>query len=192
MTSLLSDVISLNRDSKKHVPEFRFPLVPTLDAAHCSVWERHLGEVASHWEQRKATPELWNQIPETSGLYMFVWKVPVGFDVEGKGMQYFRCLLYCGQAGANESSGTLRKRYKTEYSKYLKGDPSQLFATSTPSGRKEELSRWLLLEPLEYWWAEVSDKSQLAALEKELIRILAPPLNVQHKVLRPAVRRPAF
>ena len=192
MTRQLSDVISLNRDSKLHVPEFRIPLVPSLDAAHCSVWERHLGEMATRWEQRIATPDLWNQIPDTSGLYMFVWKVPVGFAVEGQGMQYFRYLLYCGQAGAEESNGTLRKRYKSEYSKYLMGDPSQLFESSTPSGRKEELSRWLLLAPLEYWWAEVSDKSQVGPLEKELIRILAPPLNIQHKVLRPAARRPAF
>jgi hypothetical protein len=123
---------------------------------------------------------------------MFVWRIPVGFDVDGKEEQFFRYLLYCGQAGAGGTRGTLRGRYKAEYSKHLTGDPSRLFEDGATRGRAELLGRWLLLHPLEYWWTEISDSTKVADLEKELIRILAPPLNSQHKLLRPAGRKPAF
>lgn len=192
MTTSRADAIALNRDSDIHAPDFRLPLIPPIDEPHCSAWERQLKKLATEWEVRAATPELWNQIPAAAGIYMFVWKIPVGFAVSGKGVHYFRYLLYCGQAGAGDSRNTLRDRYKTEYSKYLQGDPADLFEKTAPTGRKEWLSRWLLLHPLEYWWAEVADKSKVGDLEKELIRILAPPLNTQHKILRAATRRSAF
>lgn len=192
MTTSLVDAIALNRDSKASAPEFRLPLVPSIDETHCTAWSRQLGKVAGSWEVRKATPDLWHQIPAAPGIYMFVWRIPVGFKVEGKGEQFFRHLLYCGQAGAKESKGTLRDRYKNEYSKHLKGDPATLFDEAPLRGRAQWLGRWLLLHPLEYWWTEVADASKVADLEKELIRILAPPLNTQHKILRAATRKPAF
>ncbi len=192
MTTLLADAIALNRDSGISAPEFRLPLIPSVDEPHCSAWERQLKKLATPWEVRRATPELWNQIPAAAGLYMFVWRIPVSFAVTGKDPHFFRYLLYCGQAGAGASRNTLRDRYKTEYSKYLKGDPADLFETTAPTGRKEWLSRWLLLHPLEFWWSEVEDKTKVADLERELIRILAPPLNTQHKILRAATRRSAF
>lgn len=192
MTTSLADAIALNKDSGISAPEFRVPLIPAIDRPHCETWEGLLKKFATEWEIRLATPELWNQIPATSGLYMFAWRIPVGFGVSDKGKYHFRQLLYCGQAGAGSSRSTLRDRYKNEYSKYLKGDPATLFERNSPTGRKELLSRWLLLHPMEYWWAEVEDTDRLGVLEKELIRILAPPLNTQHKVLRPGSRRAAF
>lgn len=192
MTTPLGDAIALNRDSGVSAPDFRLPLLPSIDEPHCSAWERQLKKLATPWEVRRATPELWNQIPAAPGLYMFVWRIPVEFAVSSKPSHYFRFLLYCGQAGAGTSRNTLRDRYKTEYSKYLRGDPAKLFETAAPAGRKEWISRWLLLHPLEYWWSEVQDKAKVAQLERELIRILAPPLNMQHKILRTATRRSAF
>lgn len=192
MSTRLTDVIALHRDSNRHAPEFRLPLIPPIDQAHCSAWGRELTKFASDWERRKATPDLWNQIPAKAGLYMFVWRIPVEFSMDDHQPHHFRFLLYCGQAGAGDSRNTLRDRYKNEYSNYLKGDPEELFNASTPSGRKEWLSRWLLLHPLEYWWAVVEDKSKVAGLERELIRILAPPLNTQHKLLRAGARKSAF
>lgn len=193
MTTPLTDAIALNRDSKVAVPDFRFPLLPSIDEAHCSAWGRQLTSLGTAWEVRKATPELWNQIPSSAGLYMFVWKIPVGFTVDSLDKpHYFRHLLYCGQAGGGTSRNTLKQRYKAEYAHYLKGDPSALFDADTPTDRKAWLGRWLLLQPLEYWWTEVEDKVHLSGMEKELIRILAPPLNTQHKILRVATRRPAF
>lgn len=193
MSTNLSDVIALHRGSSVCAPDIRLPLIPPIDESHCRAWGRHLGKEATPWEVRKATPDLWNQIPAAAGLYMFVWRIPVGFTVDGKeGEQFFRYLLYCGQAGAGGSRGTLRARYKTEYSKHLAGNPSRLFDEGRAPGRAELLGRWLLLHPLEYWWTEVSDSTKVAGLEKELIRILAPPLNSQHKLLRPGSRKPAF
>lgn len=192
MSTSLADAIALNRDSGISAPDIRLPLVPPIDELHCSAWERQLRKLATPWESRRATPDLWHQIPAAAGLYMFVWRIPVGFDMAGKEPHYFRYLLYCGQAGADPSRNTLRGRYKAEYSKYLKGDPAGLFEKTAPKGRTEWLSRWLLLHPLEYWWTEVNDQTKLNDLERELIRILAPPLNTQHNKLRAAIRRVAF
>lgn len=192
MSTPLKDAIALHRDSRTHAPTFNLPLIPPIDEDHCSAWGRQLAKVASKWERRKATPDLWHQIPARPGLYFFVWRIPVEFSMDDHPNHCFRFLLYCGQAGAGDSKNTLRDRYKNEYSVYLKGDPENLFSASSPMRRKELLGRWLLLHPLEYWWAEVDDKSKLADLEKELIRILAPPLNTQHNQLTVAARRPAF
>lgn len=191
----MSAAVALNRESDITPISFQPPLIPLLDVAHCSAWEEELKKHATNWEVRKATPDLWHQIPAVAGLYMFVWRPPLHFQLEGQTKPHsFSWVLYLGLAGGNKSSNTLKARYKGEYAKYLKGDPAELFVKSTAAGRVELMKRWLLLQPLEYWWAEVPDTERLVDLEKQFIKLMAPPLNTQHRKLRPreGTRRAAF
>lgn len=190
----MSAAVALNRDTDVTPLRFEPPLIPLLDQAHCVAWEAELNKHATAWEVRKATSDLWQQIPAVPGLYMFVWRPPLHFTMEGSQPHSFSWLIYCGLAGAKDSANTLKARYRGEYAKYLRGDPSAIFAKAPVAGRVGSLRRWLLLQPLEYWWAEVNDTDRLVELEKQIIRLLAPPLNTQHRKLRPkeGTRRPAF
>ena len=177
----LSAAVALNRETDFTPISFEPPLIPLLDLTHCSAWGEELKKHATKWEVRKATVDLWHQIPDASGLYMFVWRPPLHFQMEGHAKPHaFSWVLYLGLAGAGDSKNTLKVRYKNEYAKYLHGDPARLFAKSSSGGRSELFKRWLLLQPLEYWWAEVRDTDRLFDLEKHLIKLLAPPLNIHH------------
>lgn len=190
-----STAVALHRDVDITPITFQPPLLPLLDPSHCTAWEQELKKHATKWEMRRATVDLWYQLPDKAGLYMFVWRPAFHFEMEGQaGPHAFSWVLYLGLAGAGTSKNTLRARYKGEYSKYVAGDPAKLFANLTGRGRKDLMERWLLLQPLEYWWAEVRDTTRLAELEKQLIKLLGPPLNTQHRKLRTreSTRGPAF
>lgn len=192
----MSAAVALNRESDFTPITFQPPLIPLLDLARCRAWEEELKKRATKWEVRQATVDLWRQIPDVPGLYMFVWKPPLHFQMEGFAKPHaFSWVLYLGLAGAGSSKNTLKYRYKKEYSNYLNGNPTNIFAKATSGGRTELFKRWLLLRPLEYWWAEVSDTDQLIELEKQMIKLLAPPLNTQHNRklrTREDTRRAAF
>jgi hypothetical protein len=148
-----------------------------------------LSDVGSEWEIRVAQPDLYNQLPMESGLYMFVWKPELKFTAAAKPkVRSFPWILYIGQAGADSSSNTLRSRYK-EYAKLMNGDPEDLFSRNAPANRDERMSRYLRLRPLEYWWKEISDQSKILKLERALVTLLHPPLNSQHNRGRIAVRK---
>jgi hypothetical protein len=149
------------------------------------------------WERRMATANLWQQLPNSPGLYMFLWLPGLEFlvaDGTGPVPWRFPCVLYVGEAGAGQSKNTLRGRYKGEYSKLVDGDPEQLW-TSRPRERRsraELLKHYLTLFPLEYWFLEIDDPSQVAPLERRLLQLLNPPLVQQNRAQLVGKPEPAF
>jgi hypothetical protein len=166
-----------------------------LDRAHCRSLQRDLAEFASPWEVRSVTDQLGETLPDTPGLYMFVWRPDFAFQMASDSKPEGPLqVLYIGQAGGGRnSSGTLRGRYKG-YRKYLNGNPEEIWTDGAiPTRREGILARYLPLRPLEYWCSEVEDSSRVSLLEDRLIKLLNPPLNInQGPRLRPQSAQPAF
>jgi len=59
--------------------------------------------------------------------------------------------------------------------------------------RKSRLKQWLSLSPLEYWFAEIEDRSRISELETRMISLLNPPLNDKgRRKLKPSSIQNAF
>jgi len=164
-----------------------------VDHSFCRSMSEELSLGQRSWEVRKATPDLWQQLPETPGLYMFVFipclKLRMASPERLLSIPY---ALYVGCAGC-EGSGTLRSRYQTEYRRYVTQDPEYLWDIQNARDRKTLLKKFLNLYPLEYWYLEVQERETIKRLETQLIKVLNPPLNSQGKVrLHPQMTRQAF
>jgi hypothetical protein len=149
---------------------------------------------ATPWEAHKATERLWEMLPDEPGLYMFVWRPSFRFDVaENRCPGDLYQVLYIGQAGAGKDlRTTLKNRYKN-YRRYLKANPAMLWEPDEPVTRPKRLERYLNLRPLEYWYAVVEDRNQIALLEDRLMQLLNPPLNrVRGPKLRLGAAQSAF
>ncbi|MFD1663694.1 hypothetical protein ACFSL4_37435 [Streptomyces caeni] len=159
-----------------------------LDTPTHQVLQQDLEDMATPWQIFPATDQLASNLPDSPGLYMFVWRP--GFRLRLHGDHSgpladtsgsFPLILYIGQAGgASRGTNTLRNRYKN-YRKHLRGDPEELWTQSEPRRRAERLTRYLSLGPLEFWCAVVEDRSRIEGLEKRLIRLFNPPLNDQNR-----------
>ena len=163
----------------------------------CTGLNEILKQGGRQWERRIATANLWEQLPSSAGLYMFLWMPELEFVVaDGTGPVPWRFpwILYVGEAGAGESRNTLHERYKGEYSGILDGDPEQLWTSRLgrrPS-RAELLKHYLTLFPLEYWYLEIDDHAQVAPLERRLLQMLNPPLVFQNRAQLVGKPEPAF
>ena len=108
-----------------------------------------------------------------------------------------RSVLYIGQAGADNTTGTLRKRYQDEYAAIVGADPESLWG-SDMSNRSSRLSRVLNLRHLEYWHVVNTSRDLLKRYETALIRLFNPPGNSQStagirdssKVISATIRQP--
>jgi hypothetical protein len=156
-----------------------------LDSAAHRVLQGDLETMATPWQVFPVTDKLAGDLPDSPGLYMFVWRpgfrlrLDSSFGADTAGT--FPMILYIGQAGGSpQGENTLKKRYGG-YRKHLKGDPEHLWTQSEPRMRAERLTRYLSLGPLEYWCAVVEDRSRIEGLEKRMIRLFNPPLNDQHR-----------
>lgn len=183
---------------RKHDPlpslQLVLPLSELMDLAFCASLSTELKKEDRAWEVKNATPELWNQIPQTSGVYMFVLKPP--FTLQMASTEKAVCLrytLYVGKAGSRPGSSSLRSRYKSEYRNYVCQNPDHLWDLPEPHRREEMLRKYLNLYPLEYWYLEIQEIETIDRIEKHLIKVLNPPLNSQGRVKLKAGRpRPAF
>jgi hypothetical protein len=105
-----------------------------LDAAFCMNVSQELAKGGRAWEVRRATPDLWTQIPDKPGLYMFVLtpnlRLKVAYPETETNLPR---ALYVGKAGSASGSGTLRARYRTEYKNYVSCDPDRLWDRPRPS-----------------------------------------------------------
>lgn len=180
-TDRLKQCLQLYRDDPPPILQFSVPLDRLMDAEHCIMLEQLLENAGGAWETRKAMPSLGDQLPDRSGLYMFVWRPPFGMlmaaDLTSKTPLHW--VLYVGRAGDARSNNTLKSRYNGEYAKLVAGDPEQLWSQPEPIERQARLRRYLSMWPLEYWFTTIDDKTRIAQLESKLIRLLAPPLNYQ-------------
>ena len=191
----LAKLLQLHRGDPSPTLEFRPPIARLIDADHCMMLTEELREHGTPWTIKKATPTLWQQLPEAPGLYMFVWRPTFKVDLAAPNCdqgQTFAWVLYVGRTGADQSGNRLRSRYKGGYAKYLDGDPAGLWETDQPISREARLCRYLLLQPLEYWWTEIENAERIAILERRLVTMLSPPLNKQGAALRIAGRQNAF
>lgn len=154
------------------------PISFQMDADYCAVATEDLKKFGSEWEIRKATPTLWRQIPEKSGVYMFLFESTLTLHTANEVYFRPRVVLYVGRAGDDRSRKTLRDRYRYEYAKYIEGDVEALWSANQASTRSERLARYLTIYPLQYWYCIIEDHSKIAETEDALIKLLNPPLNV--------------
>jgi hypothetical protein len=91
---------------------------------------------------------------------------------------HMRSVLYVGQAGADNTTGTLRKRYRDEYASIVGADPESLWRADM-ANRPSRLARVLNLRHLEYWHIVNNSRDHLRSYETQLIRLFNPPGNTQ-------------
>lgn len=174
----MARLVSRYREEDSPALHVDMGLLRMLDEPGCKSLEADLEEHAGRWEIYTATDKLADALPDEPGLYMFVWRPPFQFRIDGPSEGTFPQILYIGQAGgaAKDFGNTIRARYK-DYRKHLRGNAEELWTQEEPTTRSQRLSRYLSLRPLEFWCATTMDRSRIENLEKRLIRLHNPPLN---------------
>lgn len=191
----LEKLVTRHQDAPSPRLTHDWALLRLLDQRHCQALQSDLQVEASPWEVHDDVNEhLWEVLPDQPGLYLFVWRPPFRFVVEGdRRPGDVSQVLYVGQTGSgNGKAQTLRDRFKA-YRRHLSSDPSSLWEGTTATTRTSLLDRYLTLRPLEFWFTVVPDRSHIGPLEDRLIKLLTPPCNSQllpKLVALPA--RPAF
>lgn len=189
-------LVAEHRDRVSPVLELQVPLLRLLDANGLAHFTTKIQTVAAGWEVAMATDHLWESLPSTPGLYMFVWRPEFRFPMSQHDRpDSLSYILYIGQTGGEGSAQTLKDRYK-DYRRFLAGSPAQLWEPGPfAETRKTKLARFLTLRPLEYWYCVVKSPAEVDLLEDQLIKLLNPPLNgprspkVRLKPPQPAFQR---
>ena len=170
------------REQKIAPLRFEPDIIRLLDTEGCHHLSSQLDQDGVKWERRNAVSSLAGQLPDSRGLYMFVWAPGIRFHLahHSAPTHDLTWVLYVGKAGTlGGRSDTLRSRYAAEYSKFVGRSPSRLWSPDEPAGRSDRLARFLALRPLEYWFIELKDVQMIEVLEKSLISHIRPPLNKQ-------------
>jgi len=188
------ELLQKYRDEPASVLAFQPSIELLIDSHHCQAINSFLHQPGILWERKKAVDSLGNSLPDSPGLYMFVWRPELTLRFANTETERFGWVVYIGKAGTEEGRrDTIKQRYVSEYSKFVGKDPSCLWDTSPVEDRESRLARYLTLRPLEYWFLTMQDVREIQLLEKRLIKLLRPPLNLQHGVkLRPGKTVPAF
>jgi hypothetical protein len=163
-------------------PPLSFHFLPDrlVNKQYCSDLARIiLQECNGKWEKLSATQNLYSSIPDKPGLYMFVWKICFPFEFDSA-TTFVRLILYIGKAGEADGKGTIRSRYKTEYSRIVSSDAEKLWTSVDMSTRSGRLQKFLNLYELEYWFLVMdncTEMSKIGILEDKLIKLFNPPAN---------------
>ncbi len=166
-----------------------YPSVRFLqDETFCRLLNDDLLKNCSPWEIRKATPKLWDQLPDEPGLYLFMWRPEqLNFRTESTS----KSIPWCLYIGKTEDS--LKARYKREYSNYLSEHrPAEFWDSAPVISRATRLSRLLTLTPLEFWYCVIRHRDVISNLEERLIKVYNPPGNVKNRLRPTSVPFPAF
>ena len=161
------------------------PIHHQMDREFCDIVTKDLRDYCAHWETRLATPTLWQQLPASCGVYMFVFTSALAIQLTGQAFSP-TWVLYVGRAGSSTSTRTIKDRYKGEYCKYVGGDPEVLWKGPAPQRREERLAHYLAIYPLRFWYATVADRDRIPIIEDRLIKLLAPTINQKQM---PSLRR---
>jgi hypothetical protein len=186
----IQGVLASKRGISAPALKLSLPVEILCDFEHCKAVSERLEQFEFRWEVAPAVPGLGETLPESSGLYMFVW-VPVFSLILAKSEReknYFSHVIYVGKTGGADSTGTLKDRYNREYKKFVGECSSVLWEPDGISSRDKLLRRYLTLFPLEFWHLEFTNdnKNEIDELESTLIKILNPPCNIQKP--RPIVK----
>jgi hypothetical protein len=151
-----------------------------IDAPFCRSLTEELALGDRAWEVHLATPDLWQQLPESPGLYMFVLTPQLRLRrAHPQGFSMLPRTLYVGKAGSTDGNGSLKARYRSEYQHYVCRDPERLWEEIVVSDRKALMRKYLNVAPLHYWYLEIAERDTIRRLETSLIKLLNPPLNSQ-------------
>ena len=189
----LKDSLARHRTDSAVDLHLKPPIGKLLDPDLCRMVQEDIQRWSDGegWEIQQATPALGPNLPDRSGVYMFVWKPPFTFQVASPKPQHpLWYALYVGEAGGDGGRNTIRDRYTGEYRRYVQKDHEHLWG-QTPQNRASRLGCFLCLEDLEYWFILVNDPTHTRALERRLIDLLNPPLNARGG-LKVAGKSPAF
>lgn len=168
------------------------PIHHQMDKDFCGAVSDDLAKCGAAWEKRLATPDLWKQLPDESGIYMFVFTSSLCLQTTSETYSP-SWVLYVGRAGSGSSRRTIRDRYKGEYSRYVGKDPEILWTAGVPSSRDDRMSQYLTIYPLYYWYTTVAQRERIPHIEDRLIKLLAPMINGrQLPRLRAQPPQPAF
>ena len=132
-TKIIRDTLARHREQPSIGLGLTFPINWQIDSDLGSALTKDLGGTGVAWEIRRATPSLWQSIPSKCGLYMFVYRSHLKMNLEDGSDHQATWVLYVGRAGSSESARTLKERYRSEYGKYVGGDPENLWS-SDPLG----------------------------------------------------------
>lgn len=186
MSDDISRLVLRHRDEPSPTLPVEWPLLRFLDAAGTDTLVTDLSAAGTAWEVYEATERLWEHLPASPGLYMFVWRPWFRFRIAQPSSSTSQLkpdavsqILYIGQAGASDdkTGNTLKSRYKG-YCRHIRADPHVLWSPTLRMTRPD-LSRYLALRPLEYWFTEIHDRSQIKSLERRLINMFNPPINLR-------------
>jgi hypothetical protein len=184
MIDPLARLIHRHRDEPSPTLPAEWALLRLLDIAVTNTLADDLRTGGTPWEAYEATERLWEMLPDSPGLYMFVWRPWFRFHVAETSVaagppkpDSVAQILYIGQAGASVygDGSTLKQRYKS-YRRHIRADPKVLWNAAQPMTRPQ-LSRYLALRPLEYWFTVVEDRAEVKSLESRLLAMFNPPMN---------------
>ena len=189
------EVLCKFRGEPASILEFKPSIDALINSADCLDLGQVLHPSETKWERLIAVENLGSMLPAERGLYMFVWRpdLTLQFSAVPETERFF-WVLYVGKAGKEGGlADTIKNRYTTEYSKYVGKDPSCLWDSHAASKREDRLARYLTLRPLEFWYLTMTEVPDIQLLERRLIKILQPPLNIQHsRKLQAGIPTPAF
>lgn len=179
----MSMLVTRHRDADSPVLGIGWALLRLLDQGACEQLRCDLRSEGQPWEIMLANEHTWEAVPDEPGLYMFVWRPWLTFDVaEAPRSGDLRQVLYVGKAGAddagNRTSGGLKQRYRS-YVKHLRINADILWNGTEPRTRVQMLDRYMCLRPMEYWFTVIPRYDQIPLLEDRLIKMLNPPCNRQ-------------
>lgn len=172
----LQEVLAKHREDPPPGLVSTLPIHHQLDRDFCAAVTRELKQCCARWEVRRATQNLAPMLPAESGVYMFAFESTLRLEMDRRQFSPL-WVLYVGRAGDVSSTRTIRDRYRGEYSKYVGTDPEALWGAAPAAKREERLARYLTMYPLWFWYATISERSRIRAIEDRLIKLLAPPLN---------------
>lgn len=190
------DLVHKYRDEDAAALPFQPCIGLFLDDAFCKSIDKIVHSFdGAKWERRVAVSDLGPSLPDQRGLYVFVWKPSFAFRFDTEPfVQQFAWILYIGKAGIEGGEhDTIRRRYLSEYRKYVGGDPSVIWAQEQATKREDRLRTYLTLRPMEYWFLLLDHPPDIRVLERKLIRMFNPPLNQQHGIkMKLGKPEPAF
>ena len=187
----LQDELARRRYSQPLTIRHLVPIETQLDQSQLVIFKDLQSEFGA-WNSRHAGRSVKRILPETPGIYMFVWSPNAPFNViNGEAISVSRPFSSVMYVGIAEDS--IYRRYD-EYFRILQmRRPEYLFEVEDTS-RDGRLQKYLSIYPLQFWWAPLSSRNQrrlnnrrsrvsfLKNIEERVIKFFNPPVNVQHTI----------